>query len=223
MANEIIQKIDKLLADRGESRAAASAAAGLSDSYIRDLSRKSGSPNVGKLKKLADHLGVKIEYLLPAGSVDTNISRSVTSLPVVGRIAAGQFMDISLRDQDEEYPHINVVTDDRFSHARQYALEVTGDSMDLKYADGSFVTCVDYTSSGLALKDGMTVHVERYMGEGQFVETTLKEIGHEHGIIVLLPRSSNLAHKPILMVGNAEEITVEIRGIVTGSWKPEVF
>jgi SOS-response transcriptional repressor LexA len=223
MANEIIQKIDKLLADRGESRAAASAAAGLSDSYIRDLSRKSGNPNLGKLKKLADHLGVKIEYLLPAGSVDTNISRSVTSLPVVGRIAAGQFMDISLRDQDEEYPHINVVTDDRFSHARQYALEVTGDSMDLKYADGSFVTCVDYTSSGLALKDGMTVHVERYMGEGQFVETTLKEIGHEHGIIALLPRSSNPAHKPILMVGNAEEISVEIRGIVTGSWKPEVF
>lgn len=223
MNKKLIQAIDRLLADRGESRAKASEAAGLSNSYIRDLERKKGSPNLAKLGALASHLGVTIEYLLHGTDIDLSQTPSLSSLPVLGKIAAGHFMDISLEDQDVGTRFINVASDERFAHAKQYALEVKGDSMDLKYPDGCFVTCVDYIGSGLSLKEGMTVHVERYMGDGQFVENTLKEVRIHEGSVSLHPRSSNPAHQPIFLEGDIEAVRVEVRGIVTGSWRPEIL
>lgn len=223
MNRDLIQTIDGLLAERGESRASASVAAGLGNSYIRDLERKKGSPNLAKLGALAKHLGVTIETLLNGTDIDLSQMPSLSSLPVLGVIAAGHFMDITLEDQDGGARFINVASDDRFGHAKQYALEIRGDSMNLMYPDGSFVTCVDYIGSGLSLKDGMKVHVERYMGDGQFVENTLKEYRKEDGRIGLYPRSSNPMHQPIFFNDGGEGVRVEIKGIVTGSWRPEVI
>lgn len=221
MKDDLIQRIDRVLKERDVSRSAASVGAGLGASYIRDLERKTGNPNLSKLTKLAQYLEVPIERLLPTANIDTPNSLGLVSLPVVGTIAAGAFMDISIKDQGEPQEYITVASDGRFPHAEQYALKVQGDSMNLKYPDGTYVTCVDYASSGLALKNGMSVHVERY--QGQLVETTLKVVEFENGTLVLSPRSSNAVHKPIVFRYDEEHSDVLIKGVVTGSWRPEVF
>lgn len=221
MKNELIQRIDEVLKERDETRSRASVGAGLGASYIRDLERKTGNPNLSKLSKLATYLKVPLDRLLPTANIDTPNIQGVASLPVVGTIAAGAFMDISIRDQGEPQEYITVATNGRFPHARQYALKVQGDSMNLKYPDGTYVTCVDFAESGLQLKNGMAVHIERL--EGHLVETTLKIVEFVRGQLILSPRSTNVVHKPIIFEPDDGRSDVMVKGIVTGSWRPEEF
>jgi len=140
-------------------------------------------------------------------------------MPVMGIIEAGQFRDISLLDQSDERPVIAVAKDTRFPHADQYALEVSGDSMDELFPDGCFVTCANWADTGMELRAGLIVHVERNIGS--LVETTLKEI-QGNGPFTLRPRSSNPKHKPISFTGS-DGVEVTVRGLVTGKWEPMRF
>lgn len=206
------------------SRAAAAKAAGFNVSFIRDIERRGGNPTLSSLKKLAKVLKVELEFL--AGTIEEeSLGRElrVTELPVIGTIEAGQFRDITIFDQDDNYPVINIVADERFKHAKQYALKVSGDSMNLKYPDGCYVACVDFIDSGLRLKAGMTVHIQRTLANTHLVEITLKEVGSINGETVLLPRSTNPKHQPIVMSGGGERTEFEIRGVVIGAYMPEAF
>lgn len=141
----------------------------------------------------------------------------VAGLPVLGSIQAGHWLETTFLDSDEEPEMLPVARDERFPRARQYALRVIGDSMDLDYPDGSYVTCVDFAESGLAVREGLTVHVERHRGAGQLVEITLKLIARENGALILRPRSSNPLHQPMSFSG--KDTDVIIRGVVTGGWR----
>ena len=142
---------------------------------------------------------------------------------VAGVIEAGQFRDITLEDQSAERPRIAVARDNRFPRARQYALLVSGDSMDELFPDGCYVTCVDFVDSGVDLKPGHIVHVEREIAGAHLVETTLKEINFDKdGAMVLRPRSRNKIHKPIPVAGD-ESVEIRIQGLVTGKWEPQVL
>lgn len=146
-------------------------------------------------------------------------SGGLSGMPVMGVIEAGQFRDISLEDQSPDRPTISVARDERFPNADQYALRVSGDSMDQLFPDGSYVTCANWADTGLALRPGLIVHIERTIGS--LVETTLKEI-QGTGPFTLVPRSSNSKHKPIALTGG-EGVEVSVRGLVTGKWEPMRF
>lgn len=141
----------------------------------------------------------------------------VSGLPVLGTIQAGHWLETTFLDSDEDPELLPVARDARFPRARQYALYVVGDSMDLDYPDGSYVTCVDFAESGLAIVDGLTVHVERHRAGGQLVEITLKRVVAKNGSFSLMPRSTNPIHQPISFTGNDSDIV--IRGVVTGGWR----
>lgn len=141
----------------------------------------------------------------------------VVGLPIAGSIQAGHWLETTFVETDQEPDMLPVARDPRFPRARQYALRVVGDSMDLDYPDGSYVTCVDFAESGLAMSEGMTVHVERQRAGGQLVEITLKLIAREGGTLLLKPRSSNPLHQPITFSGKQTDIM--IRGVVTGGWR----
>lgn len=141
----------------------------------------------------------------------------VAGLPVAGVIQAGHWLETTFIDSDLEPEMLPVARDARFPRARQYALRVIGDSMDREYPDGSYVTCVDFAESGLAIMEGMTVHVERHRAGGQLVEVTLKVVVRRNGGWALEPRSSNPAWQPITFSGSEADIV--IRGVVTGGWR----
>lgn len=141
----------------------------------------------------------------------------VAGLPIAGEIRAGHWLDTTFIEPDQEPEMLPAARDPRFPRARQYALRVVGDSMDLDYPDGSYVTCVDFAESGLAMKEGMTVHVERQRAGGQLIEITLKLVARQKGSVVLMPRSSNPIHQPLAFGGKATDVL--IRGVVTGGWR----
>lgn len=195
--------------------------AGLGDSFVRDILRgKTRSPSAINLAKLAEALETTPDWLIVSGSPrpDGEGVKPVefVGLSVVGKIQAGNWLDRSLIDYEDEYEVIPVARDPRFPKAKQYGLQILGDSMDIEYPDGSYVSCVDYFQSGVSLKDGIVVHVERR--NGPLVEVTLKAVETIDGVVMLAPRSTNPKHKPIALDGDGGTEIV-ICGIVTGSYR----
>ena len=205
--------------------------AGLGDSFVRDILRgRARSPSSENLLKLASALETDIGWLLyvdrdavPASpKQDFVLNDKINTLKVIGVIQAGNFKDITMVDNETISEEIQIPSDNRFSKTIQYALKIEGDSMNLKFPDGTYVAVIGLIESGIELKPGMTVHVERTMGGGQYVETTLKEIQSINGKTELIPRSTNPIHKPLVIEGG-EDMEVQIKGVVIGSYRPEVF
>lgn len=194
--------------------------AGLGSSFVRDILRgRTRSPSTENLEKLALALETSIDYLRGKGSDNTlPIELPVVGLPVVSEINAGTWLEVTTMEDQSEPAIIPVANDPRFPRARQYALLVRGDSMDIDYPDGSYVTCVDFWDSGVPMKSGLHVHVERKRGGGQLVEITVKVLEMVDGSFILTPKSTNEKWKPFPVEGD-DETEVVIKGLVTGGWR----
>lgn len=195
--------------------------AGLGDSFVRDILRgKTRSPSSENIAKLAAALETTPDWFIVEGEAKSPADgvrpAELVGLSVVGKIQAGTWLDRSIVDDDGEYETIPVARDPRFPRARQYGLQISGDSMDREYPDGSYVSCVDYFDAGIPMKDGLIVHVERH--NGSLVEVTLKAIETVDGQRMLVPRSTNPRHAPIPLEGDGGT-EIMIRGIVTGSYR----
>lgn len=217
MDKDISDRINQRLAALNMSAAKASRLSGMSADFIRDLKRRPIKPGAESLAKLARTLKTTPDFLLYGKAESPTVV--VEGLPVIGVVEAGQFRDITLVSQDEEYETVNVVRDEKFPHARQYALLVSGDSMNEKFADGSYVICVSFPDTGLQLRSGMVVHVERHIAGTHLIETTLKEVQDRAGRRLLIPRSTNPRHKPIEVNGD-EKTEIKVQGLVVGSYTP---
>lgn len=176
--------------------------------------------------KYAKKFRVSLEWLLTGrgemstanGAIPYDVE--LEGLPLLGNIQAGAWVEAAEASEGAGVEMVQVVRDPRFPHARQYALRVVGDSMDLEYPDGSVVTCVSFGDSGLALAEGMIVHVERHRAGGQLVEITLKQVQRRNGQIILAPRSSNPKHQALTLDSKDGDNEVVCRGVVLGGWSP---
>lgn len=204
----------------GLSQAALADRAGTSQPQIRRLEAGQRALTKQWAERLAPHLHVSPQDLLFAPEPEGTQTREVVGLPVAGRSRAGDWLDISIVDEWEEPEIIHVARDPRYPHAKQYALKIEGDSMSEIFSDGSFVTVVNFAESGLSLRPKMVVHVEQRMSKTTLVETTVKQISDD--MKWLLPRSTNPSHKPLPIEGS-EATEIEVRGIVTGEWRPFDF
>lgn len=144
----------------------------------------------------------------------------VAGLPLLGIVQAGHWLEVAESAEGANFKMVPVVRDPRFPHAKQYALQVVGDSIDLDYPDGSIVTCVDFADSGYALGEGMLLHIERHRAGGQLVENTLKWTERRKGSMYLVPHSSNAKHQPIPLTSLGSDTEVIAKGFVVGGWAP---
>jgi phage repressor protein C with HTH and peptisase S24 domain len=78
-----------------------------------------------------------------------------------------------------------------------YCLTVRGDSLDLIARPGSTLVCVDLNESGLGVKDGDLVIVERAREQSGLRETTAKRVRAVRGGFELYPESTNPKWKPV--------------------------
>lgn len=180
---------------------------------------------VSVAEKYAKKFKVSLDWLLTGrGEMSTDglvpYEIEVAGLPLLGNIQAGHWLETSDAHEGANPEMVAIVRDQRFPHAKQYALRVVGDSMDRDYPDGSIVTCVDFADSGLELAEGMLVHVERQRAGGQLVEITLKAVERRKGILCLVPHSSNPKHQAFPLRNSSSDTEVIARGIVVGGWKP---
>ena len=214
----------KALEEEGKKPAPFALEIGRDKDFIADyLKGRKKSFKLEDAQRIAAGLKRPLESLTREHGARKALVEPAYGLEVVGKVSAGVYRDITIEDQDNTRPRISFARDLRWPHAKQYALEVEGDSMDLLFPDGSTVVCVDFIGSGMSLKDGMPVHVERYMMGGQLVEATLKQVGRdESGRLCLLPRSSNPVHKPLAISADGDG-EVKVRGVVIGEWKPFIF
>jgi repressor LexA len=176
--------------------------------------------------RYAELLDISIDWLLtgrgvgPEGaSDDPENAVHVSSIPVVGAVQAGQWVEAVEWDQDEWY-EIAIPPDPRYPNQRRFGLEVRGPSMNELYPEGSVVVCLRLYELGREPKSGERVVVERRRADG-CVEATVKEFRQDGEGVWLWPRSTHPAfQQPVPFPDDGDE-EVTITGLVVGSYRSE--
>jgi SOS-response transcriptional repressor LexA len=167
--------------------------------------------------KLARQQGIPVYRL--TGEIPE--APSPTTLWVAGHVEAGMFREAVEWDRSEWYS-VDVPVAARFRGMAK-ALEVRGPSMNLEYPEGSIVIWVDVLNSRLP-QNGDHVIVYAYAKDDS-IEATVKELRIADGKRWLWPRSSDPAHQAPVDLDNpgAEIVSIEIKGIVVGGYRPRVY
>lgn len=190
--------------------------AGLERSYLSDyLVKKKASISAAAIMEIARVLRCDVGYLY--GEQEEFKLPKTRTLPLMGRVAAGTFVDPGTAEIPVQQSHLTA--DPRYPAKRQYVLKVEGDSMDLILPPGSIVHCVDWAYTSQIPVDGMLVVVRQE--RAQLYETTVKVLRIRDEEVWLVPMSSNKAHAEIYLGSLARarddsENTISISGIVIG-------
>ena len=202
-----------------------------------ELARRSGIPydNINKylrgdidqprgdvLERLAGTIATSLLWLRDGIEVEATQGPALRSIPVTGIAEAGTFREVDGMDQSDPRL-VDAPADRMFPHARQFAVEVSGDSMNaLKprpIMPGDCVICVSYEdiAGQVVLRDGMVVVVERTRDGGQTREWSVKQLEIYADRTEFHPRSTSPRHKPIVIERDMHAdsgVTVEIIGLV---------
>lgn len=168
------------------------------------------------LAKLAAAIGVATPTVTqqPAQSVRPAF------LPIRYEVGAGVWRSVD--DPQDFYGSGPVLPDPAFNGFHQWLERVVTDSMDRDYPIGTLLHVVDAIDIGYAPRTGDHVVIERRRDGGGVVERTVKEVIITPSKIEFWPRSNNPKWDgPISLADgqDAEGCTVEIRGLVLGSYK----
>lgn len=173
----------------------------------------------GKIKATVDQLKAYAELYRVSLADLIDFGHSSLSVPIVGKVAAGAWRDAverpDYRADDQETVHY---MPREHRPIPDGALELEGDSMNEIWPDKTLVF-FKLTTQAYEPRDGQRVIVKRIRaGE---VETTCKEIQLTgDGQVLLIPRSLNPAHRPVVCaVGEDEEI--RIWAVVIDTQQPE--
>lgn len=210
----MVARLEDRIRQKGMSVPEACQQAGLGRTYIRDIKTRNYSPSIDKLERLVKVLDWSVAQLMDENGTQTY---SNTGLLVLYAAQVGQYRDVTLSEPNETKPRIGIGTDGRFPAAKQYAVHALDDSMDREgLPAGCYATCVDLADSGLELKPGMIVHVEKTAPGTNLVETSLKKIVLDQNAFRLVPCSSDRRFGSIDM----RDSGVEVRGVVLGRFIP---
>ncbi|MBX9876353.1 MAG: peptidase S24 [Beijerinckiaceae bacterium] len=136
-------------------------------------------------------------------------SEQLVSVAIAGKVEAGAFRTAP-EFTDLEPEAMFEPRDPQFPWARQVAFEVGGDSMNRLHPrpilPGDRIICVDFDDLGgrVPIRDGMVVVVEQTADGGHLREWSVKQIELYEDRIEYHPRSTNPAHKPIVVPRDAE-------------------
>lgn len=139
-------------------------------------------PNAEKMAKIANALGVSVDYLLGKEEAQTEKPPKIHEVSVLGKVAAG----VPISAQEDIIGSI-------WTDKECFALKVKGDSMSPRIMDGDIVLVKKQESA----EDGDLVIAEI---EG---EATCKVLKRSHGSVMLVP--FNAAFAPFVYTGQEAE------------------
>ncbi|CUA90182.1 hypothetical protein Ga0061061_111102 [Chelatococcus sambhunathii] len=206
-------RIADRLAEIGRNPFEAARRGGLERSFIVDiLTAKKKSVRGQNLAKLAKALDTTVEHLLGEPPVKSSgkPSLALTNAPLVevkvaGIVEAGAFREAPWFSDEDEPATVATTRDRDFPEVQLVAFDVGGDSMNaLKprpILPGDRVICLDFEDlrGRLPLRDGMVVVVEQTLDGGHHREWSVKQIELYEDRTEFHPRSTNKAHKPIVV------------------------
>jgi SOS-response transcriptional repressor LexA len=239
MTETFQDRVRKRVEELGLQPVVAARDAGLERTFIIDIIKPDGKKSVrgASLPKLAKALQTSVEYLTfqtddpgpraaGSGQVSSPSPRiMLEELPagdafsfakIDGSVQAGAFLAVEAFD-DDLGEVISAPRDPLFPFARQVAHKVKGDSMNQAepqpMRDGDYIICAAWEDLGLKEKNGLNVVVQQTTADGQLRERSVKELRVFPDHVEFHPRSSNPAHKPIIVnreyhTDDGKEVTI---------------
>lgn len=186
--------------------------AGMSRITVNRIEQK-GSCSRKQAETFAPLLGVGVEALM-LGEAFERSAAAVQSLEVAGEVAAGIWLEPDILDEPRFQP-VAAIVDPRFPRESQFALIVRGPSINRTAGDGATLLCVSI-DSGVEVRDGDLVIVERTRDQGAMIETTAKFIRRVAGGYELWPHSTDPRYqKPLFIADDAsgedEHVTIRAK------------
>lgn len=135
-------------------------------------------------------------------------------VPVVGTAAAGVFSE-GQSFVSEEITVPSVSRKD-IPNSAQYALLVSGESINNKIADGAFAICVPLDQYPGGAQHGDLVHVVRERSGLQ--EHTIKEIRFTKNGTEVHPTSDHPDHQEVIIINGDLDTVIMVRGVVIGAF-----
>ena len=204
----IAESIKRARAEKGLTQAELAEKLNVRQATISSWEKGVATPRETAFAALADALEVGVEKLRYGSEITTGLRR----VKVVGDVMAGNFrtaLEYDEEDQSEIWvPNIP---------PRAYALISKGESMNLRYPEGTYLICLPVQEFE-TIKDKAGVIVHRSNAEGMW-EATVKEYRVVDGKKYLWPRSDHPDHQSPIHFENGEQ--VEITAIVIGTYRAE--
>lgn len=192
LSEAIPNRVRALRQERGWSLAELAGRAGTSPSQVMKLEKSQRRLDFEWTERLASAFGISERELI---GMDEGLSAAVRMVPLIGRIAAGNWREAV------EQPVDFIPAPAGVGGPHVFALQPQGDSMNMLVPEGGFVL-IDPDDA--ELRNGKTYAVMNAAGE-----TTLKRYRNEPAR--LEPCSSNAEHSPIVL--GREAFTVIGRAI----------
>lgn len=218
----ILQKIKEM----NLSLAGVSRKLGKNTAYLQQYIKRRSPERLGELerKRLALILGVNEsdlgapEDIIPlrqSGDTLTVLPGQYRPLPVIGRVAAGMWLEIDGNDEfGEPLFEIPIPRDPRYPAEAVYGLLVEGTSLNKTARPGEVLVCLDILALGIDPADGDLVVVERIKNQGGLREVTAKRlrIKTKPRSIELWPESDDPRWQtPIVLDGEPPDDDLEVR------------
>lgn len=222
----ILARIEERLAALGKTERAASLEATGAAHAIRNM-RKGSKPNVELFSKLAPALDTTPEYLAfgvkgataPAAELSRSSWPPMASIPVIGQVAAGLWLEVDTDVDAPLYDAVPVPPDPAYAIEHQFAVEVVGTSVNRVAPDGSILGCVDIDKARIGYKHNDLVIVEQRRNGGMEVMRTAKRYRVNGDVFELWPDSTDPKWTKPIVVDPDEEAeegsSIKVVGIVT--------
>ncbi|MBO6858340.1 XRE family transcriptional regulator [Roseibium sp.] len=211
------------------SMSAAAARVGKTQSTYRAHENGQNEYDYEDAQKYAEAFGVTADWLLFGGDAhygewlrSKSSRRAKTGaaepLRIAGEVAAGLWLEADLFESERETASPLIGGDGRFPLDYQYLLTIRGESLNKIARDGDLILCLDYGQSGIEIKTGDLVVVERSRDGGHTIERTAKRIFKDGSQIELRPESTDPRfQEPVIFDEHSEEST-QVRVIAKVLW-----
>lgn len=239
MERPFVHRIRERLEATGKSVRKAALDAGLSETALKDLlANEKQWPKLDTLQKLATSLETDPAWLAFGGDEDIEAAKAATaamppaSLPVVGEVAAGRWLEADDHVDVPPYDPVPVQPDSRWPVEAQYGLMVRGTSLNRVALDGDILACVDAITARYRPREDDLVIVEMRRNAGLLRQMTAKRYMRLSTHIELWPDSDDPRWQTPIIIPHHEDglssavededgrIEVRIKAMVTWIHRP---
>ncbi|MDW3119387.1 MAG: S24 family peptidase [Roseovarius pacificus] len=145
--DKFLKGLQKIMQERGLKDSTLSLAAGLSESYIRDLKRgKASSPTLARAEKIAQELNLDVVDILTAAEDEI----ATSTVTIAGKVGAGA--QVPVFDAYEKGGGPQVEVPPGLPSAGIVAVEIEGDSMEPVYSAGDILFYTRDTHEGVPVE-----------------------------------------------------------------------
>ncbi|SEQ71293.1 SOS-response transcriptional repressor LexA (RecA-mediated autopeptidase) [Faunimonas pinastri] len=150
-------------------------------------------------ERLAPPLGVRAQDLMfeldERSTVEPGPEIDLSPQPVIGEVAAGLWLETEA-EIDEPLDWLPFNPAPHLPKGASFILRVRGNSVDKIAPDGAFIVCLSLAQTGIAIKGGDLVVVERRRMQEGLREVTVKRVHEIPGGFELVPESTDPRWKP---------------------------